>query len=162
MSIPKHPSINLQTLNQFASRIGDLEFLFRFSEHEDRELIDHLVEQYGSRREDFASKTTNDIWSELQSHQSEYGLAFDYVRSGTFEDQAIGYFRYQLSFGGPTEEFRFYVDPEHNLIKAEFWLLDWFTGSCIDCTLQQTVIAMWEYFRDVDLSQSALQTAMAD
>ena len=41
----------------------------------------------------------------------EYGLALDYVAPGTFKDQKQGYFRYQISVGGPSEEFRFYANP---------------------------------------------------
>ena len=40
----------------------------------------------------------------------EYGLAFDYVAPGTFDNQDEGYFRYQLSWGGPSDEFRIYAD----------------------------------------------------
>jgi len=64
----------------------------------------------------------------------EYGLSFDYVPSGTFRDQRIGYFRYQLSYGGPSEEFRFYCDGQKNLYKAEFWFLDWFDGARVTIT----------------------------
>lgn len=30
----------------------------------------------------------------------EYGLSFDYVTAGTFDDQKEGYWRYQISWGG--------------------------------------------------------------
>lgn len=59
----------------------------------------------------------------------EYGLSFDYVPAGTFEDQHNGYFRYQLSYGGPSDEFRFYTDPEFNVQTVEYWFLDWFDGA---------------------------------
>lgn len=41
----------------------------------------------------------------------EYGLSFDYVEPGTFTDQEEGYWRYQISYGGPSSEFRFYATP---------------------------------------------------
>ena len=41
----------------------------------------------------------------------EYGLSFDYVTPGTFKSQVGGYFRYQLSWGGPSDEIRFYATP---------------------------------------------------
>jgi len=59
----------------------------------------------------------------------EYGLCFDYVAAGTFNDQETGYFRYQLSWGGPSTEFRFYTDAELDLYKIEYWFLDWFDGA---------------------------------
>lgn len=56
---------------------------------------------------------------------SEYGLSFDYCKP----KNRRGYFRYQISWGGPSEEIRFYVDYDGSLQKAEFWLLDWFDGA---------------------------------
>jgi hypothetical protein len=67
----------------------------------------------------------------------EYGLSFDYVSPGTFKNQRKGYFRYQLSWGGPSDEFRIYAHPQkirNNWItweveKIEYWFLDWFDGA---------------------------------
>jgi hypothetical protein len=59
----------------------------------------------------------------------EYGLSFDYVEAGTFEDQEEGYFRYQLSWGGPSDEFRFFVGPDFAPYRIEYWYLDWFDGA---------------------------------
>jgi len=59
----------------------------------------------------------------------EYGLGFDYVAPGTFNDQPRGYFRYQLSWGGPSEEVRYYVDEQFKPYRVEFWFLDWFDGA---------------------------------
>lgn len=60
---------------------------------------------------------------------AEYGLAFDYVAPETFNDQQRGYFRYQISYGGPSEEFRFFTDENFRPYKIEFWYLDWFDGA---------------------------------
>lgn len=60
---------------------------------------------------------------------NEYGLSFDYVAPGTFTDQRKGYFRYQLSWGGPSDEFRFYVGPEFKPYRIEYWFMDWFDGA---------------------------------
>ena len=58
---------------------------------------------------------------------NEYGLSFDYVDNS--EDGGQSYFRYQISYGGPSEEFRIYVDVGLNIYKVEFWYLDWFDGA---------------------------------
>lgn len=150
---------NLATLHHLANRVRDLEMLFQFANYGKEELIDYLVIEYSFCREELRNQSTLDIWGEIEILQSEYGLAFDYVKAGTFEDQNTGYFRYQLSYGGPSEEIRFYVDPEHNLVKAEFWLLDWFTGSSIDCTHQDTIRAVWQLFKDVEASRYAFEQA---
>ena len=62
----------------------------------------------------------------------EYGLGVDYVAPHTFRDQRRGYFRYQLSWGGPADEFRFYLDENLNPTRIEYWFLDWFDGACIE------------------------------
>jgi hypothetical protein len=55
----------------------------------------------------------------------EYGLAFDYVVNG----QRRGYFRWQLSWGGPSDEFRFYCNDNLDLERIEYCFFDWFDGA---------------------------------
>ena len=62
---------------------------------------------------------------------NEYGLCFDYCPKGTFTGQKRGYFRYQLSTGGPGDEFRFYCDADKSVVHIEYWFLDWFDGASI-------------------------------
>lgn len=59
----------------------------------------------------------------------EYGLSFDYVEPGTFNGQKEGYFRYQLSWGGPSDEFRFFTNPDFSVHRIEYWYLDWYDGA---------------------------------
>ena len=59
----------------------------------------------------------------------DYGLSFDYVAPNTFEGQKRGYFRYQFSWGGPADEFRFFCDENLNPVTIEYWFLDWFDGA---------------------------------
>lgn len=59
----------------------------------------------------------------------DYALSFDYVPSCTFDGQRNGYFRYQISWGGPSDEFRFYVDETYKPYKIEYWYMDWFDGA---------------------------------
>jgi len=63
----------------------------------------------------------------------EYGLCFDYVAPGTFNDQSEAYFRYQLSTGGPGDEFRIYANQtgeySWSVYRIEYWLLDWSDGA---------------------------------
>lgn len=59
----------------------------------------------------------------------EYGLGVDYVAKGTFRDQKRGYFRWQLSWGGPADEIRFLLDEDLDAVSIEFWYLDWNDGA---------------------------------
>jgi len=79
---------------------------------------------------------------------NEYGLAFDYVEPGTFEDQEQGYFRYQISWGGPSEEIRFYVGIDYQPYKIEFWYLDWFDGAHTLVTHDEVAQLVWHQFED--------------
>ena len=60
----------------------------------------------------------------------DYGLCFDWVERHTFENQPEGHYRYQLSCGGPQDEFRFF--PRH--WRVEYWFLDWFDGAHLEPT----------------------------
>ena len=61
------------------------------------------------------------------------GLCFDYVEPETFDDQLEGYWRWQLSWGGPADEFRIFVCPARfgltSVHRIEYWYLDWFDGA---------------------------------
>ena len=56
-------------------------------------------------------------------------LCFDYVEPHTFTDQAEGYWRWQFSWGGPSDELRGYVNEHKELHRLEYWYLDWFDGA---------------------------------
>ncbi len=84
---------------------------------------------------------------------NEYGLDFGYVAPGTFTDQERGYFRYQISWGGPSEEYRFYVDNDLTPYKVEFWYLDWFDGAphVMRGKDLDTMLEVFDYFGGADL-----------
>lgn len=86
----------------------------------------------------------------------EYGLSFDYVPMGTFADQERPYFRYQLSWGGPSDEFRFYVDYGSEVpYYIEYWFLDWFDGAYIELEGEdfQFMQKIFQWFADLGLEQ---------
>ena len=68
---------------------------------------------------------------DFSQYISEYGLCFDKVEPNTFQDQKLGYWRWQLSWGGPSDEFRIFVDEDKNIYKIEYWFLDWGDGASI-------------------------------
>ena len=81
----------------------------------------------------------------------EYGLSFDYVeRDEDVKGQEEPYFRYQLSWGGPSDEFRFFTGPDFEINRIEYWFLNWFDGAEIvlsgkDETLLEEI---WQWFKD--------------
>jgi len=76
-------------------------------------------------------KQDPDQYDEELGNFNEYGLCLDYVAPETFKGQHRGYLRYQLSWGGPSDEFRFYLDESLNTTRIEYWFLDWFDGAKI-------------------------------
>ena len=92
---------------------------------------------------------------------SEYGLSFDYVPAGTFSGQRAGFFRFQISWGGPSEEIRFKAGPDFNLISADFWYLDWFDGarSRITGADLDAIREIWEDWRECEVPQTAFSQA---
>lgn len=99
---------------------------------------DRIQSHYDSRMD-----TLRQLWAAYQSGNEEvedigslfdYGLSFDYVAPGTFQEQREGYFRYQLSYGGPSDEFRFFVNPNLSTHRIEYWFLDWFDGAAKELT----------------------------
>ena len=62
---------------------------------------------------------------------NELGLSFDYVEPNTFNDQKEGFWRWQLSWGGPSDEFRIFVNEDNKIYKIEYWYMDWFDGASI-------------------------------
>jgi len=81
---------------------------------------------------------------------NEYGLSFDYVAPNTFDDQKAGYFCYQISYGGPSEKFRFFTDENFRPYRIEFWYLDWFDGAKRVLTGKKLSLMreIFEYFKD--------------
>ena len=79
----------------------------------------------------------NEEWKERQEDlkNPEYeALCFDYVAPHTWDDQKEGYWRWQFSWGGPSDELRGFVNEHGELHRVEYWFLDWGDGASIDVT----------------------------
>lgn len=92
----------------------------------------------------------------------EYGLCFDYVPPGTFKDQDEGYWRYQISWGGPSEEFRFYSSgPHYKPYRITFVFLDWFDGH--ESTLydgdKELLLDIWDLFNEIGSTEKTYEDA---
>ena len=80
----------------------------------------------------------------------EYGLALDVVEPCTFRDQPERFVRYQISYGGPQEEIRFYYDCGATIPNyIEFWFLDWGVGNSIDISQDTVAEWLWDNFSDI-------------
>jgi hypothetical protein len=89
----------------------------------------------------------------------DYGLSFDFVAADTFPDQREAYFRYQLSWGGPSDEFRFFAGPDYSCHRIEYWFLDWFDGACrvLSGHDEDDLYEIWRFFRESGLCESKVR-----
>ena len=90
-------------------------------------------------------------YEDFFDYVNNYGLSFDYVEKNTFEDQERGYFRFQLSWGGPSEEFRIYVDYDKQITHIEYWFLDWGDGAFIEVDEDSICYEVCEQFTDLSM-----------
>ena len=124
-------------------------------DNEIQKCIDKVAESCSSRLEDIQTLLDlmykdSDASDEDLGNIYEYGLDFGYVESGTFPDQLEAYHRYQISYGGPSEEIRFYCSPPQDrteCYRIEFWYLDWFDGAPRNITDNDTAKALWEWLQ---------------
>ena len=96
--------------------------------------LNQFKEAYQYFNQDEESRKPNDALEhceDFSQYISEYGLCFDKVEPNTFQDQKLGYWRWQLSWGGPSDEFRIFLDEDNKIYKIEYWYMDWFDGASI-------------------------------
>ena len=84
---------------------------------------DLVKSRFDSRIEDIKKLYQAESWQGLK----EYALSTDFVPAHTFQGQNCGYWRYQISWGGPQDEFRVYSV----INKVEYWYSDWFDGASV-------------------------------
>jgi len=107
--------------------------------------------------EEFISDSMDDIVETQRERFYEYGLSFDYVEPSN--DNPEPYFRYQISWGGPSTEFRFFAnrrgdDYDWITYKVEYWYLDWFDGAKTHVS-GEVVELLWAQFNDTGSVQHA-------
>ena len=71
---------------------------------------------------------------DLFDYANSTALSWDYVEPGTDDMPGFkGYYRLQLSWGGPSDEFRIYtIDGTLEIDVIEYWYMDWFDGAYIN------------------------------
>ena len=105
-----------------------------------------------------------DAYDEELGRFDEYGLCFDYVPRDTFSDQKRGFFRWQLSWGGPQDEFRFFTDENLDITEIEYWYLDWFDGAGVKlCGRDHELLAeIFGDFKEMGAVEAERKKALID
>lgn len=86
----------------------------------------------------------DDIREQYIERFIQYGLSFDYIELD--KDTERDYFRYQLSYGGPSEEIRFYDNG-----AIEYVFLDWFCGIGFNVTNDGVFKQVRDWFKELDV-----------
>lgn len=109
---------------KYQERLEEFERAKRFFD-----ITDNLASDEKGDLETYLNDEAQDFnnYSDFFDYCNQAGLGFDYVEAGTFKDQRAGYYRWQLSYGGPSEEFRLFDDGD-----LKYWYLDWFDGASVD------------------------------
>ena len=65
-------------------------------------------------------------YEDLYDYVNQTAQSWDYVEG---EGRKAGYYRLQLSWGGPSDEFRIYITQDKEIDIIEYWYMDWFDGA---------------------------------
>lgn len=108
---------------------------------------ERVLEAKDSRLEDLKEFYNTLLNDKMRETIYQYPLWFDYVEPNTFDDQLIGYLRYQISWGGPAEEIRIYVVKDRKGVYrstcSEFWFHDWYDGAYVYLDADETKLVKW-------------------
>jgi hypothetical protein len=128
----------------------------RWASHKNSRMADirKLWKAYQSGKEDVPD--LGHIW--------DYGLSFDYVAPGTFSGQKEGYWRWQISWGGPSEEFRFYASHAEasDPYRMEFVFMDWFDGFArkLRGRDEEILTEIWQTWVEIGSTQAEFNKAI--
>lgn len=117
----------------------------------------HTIDKDDEIREHFDDPDDEDSF-DLISWINSNSLCFDYVEPGTWSEEidykegvgkrSLGYWRYQIAWGGPQYEIRWYMeDRDGEPDKTLFWFLDWYDGASREPT-SNVIDRLWEYLRE--------------
>tara|TARA_Y100001951_G_C11198961_1_gene215992 strand:+ start:30 stop:467 length:438 start_codon:yes stop_codon:yes gene_type:complete len=118
-------------INLVADKFAEQEQLYKDAQKYFDELL--LIDE--DKQEQFKCKHKYNKFfycEDLFDYVNQTALSWDYVEPYTFDDQREGYYRLQLSWGGPSDEFRIYTDSSKTIKEIEYWYLDWYDGACIN------------------------------
>lgn len=122
------------------STLEDLEF---YSKYYHCENLEELIEEM--RRNDMGNSSITECREVIRQFEYlgsfyDYALCIDFVE----DDEDENYFRYQMSWGGPSDEIRFYENGQ-----IEYVFLDWFVGVGFDISDEESAIWLRDWLVEV-------------
>lgn len=99
-----------------------------------------------SREADFLKFMNKRDDDETRTEFWQYGLSFDFVDKKDLSwREKESYYRYQLSWGGPSDEIRFYKN------RVEYVFMDWFDYADKDITHKDWVKWLVQDFQELEM-----------
>ena len=85
--------------------------------------------EFHSGRESHPKHKDLEIYDDYNDYVDQLGLCFDFVQAEPSEGRPCGYWRWQLSTGGPGDEFRIFTDYRKNIHEVQYVYLDWYDAA---------------------------------
>ena len=107
---------------------------------------DVIVEHYNDRLQQVRA-TIADVDKAEEDGNGITWLDFSYVEAHTFNGQERGYYRWQLSWGGPSDEYRIWMNKD-GIEHITYHFMDWYDGAEIevyDNEIQEFIEAVFEF-----------------
>ena len=93
---------------------------------------DLVQSSWESQEEDYKTFKDEGDYESLYDYVNQTALSFDKVHKNSKENIDRSYYRLQISWGGPSTEFRAFLNADHDIDYIEYWYLDWFDGASIN------------------------------
>ena len=100
------------------------------------------------RCKDVVDERWKDRQKDLNDPEFDY-LGFDYVEPGTWPEQLEGYYRWQFSWGGPSDELRAYVNELREIHRLEYWFMDWMDGAKLELQPGDSWPTEWQRMQEM-------------
>ena len=73
-------------------------------------------------------------YQDFFDYVNQLGLCFEKIEAAPELEpispyKSYDYFRWQLSWGGPADEFRIYLTGDEKIERVEYWYFDWFDAA---------------------------------
>jgi len=103
------------------------------------EYVDRIetIESIFGRIDDGHNDNDNMIaaYNELDYMALDPQTPLEYIPSDTYDGQDDGFIRWHLSWGGPEDQFRFFIDEHGGITDIEYHFMDWFDGAVINVNM---------------------------
>lgn len=101
------------------------------------EYVDRIetIESIFDRIDDGHNNSDDDAidaaYNELDHMALDPQTPLEYIPSDTYDAQDEGFLLWHLSWGGPEDQFRFFIDEHGGITDIEYHFMDWFDGAVI-------------------------------